>query len=95
MLLVHGLRHMFHVQLLHAVDPSQTLNLTGDGFERTGCIELALPGIFFLPRHIVVGVISGFYHQRTENDLLVSGLLRLFDYRFGGCIFRFTFYRSE
>ena len=61
------------VELLDVSDLAQTGDLAIDRVEFAGGLELALPGILVVARHIVVGVVACNDHQGTQDDLGVAG----------------------
>ena len=77
---IHGSLGVGNVELLDVCDLAQTGDLGVDGIKAACCLKLAQPGICVLTGHIVVGVVTGNDHQRTEHDLgVASGLDRLDD----------------
>ena len=78
---------MGNIQLLHSLNTAQAGDLAGH--VQAGSLEHGLPGIVIGTGHVVVGMVTGDDHQRTQdnlgvaggldslNDVLASGLLGL------------------
>ena len=54
---------MRHIHLLDFGYTAESGNLAGDF--QSGCRKHALPGILIITGHVIVGMVSGNYHQRT------------------------------
>ena len=86
---------MSYIQIFYCLNSSKSGNLSIYCVKCTCCFKLALPGIFIIASHIVVCMITGNNHQRTENNFLESGIFNLLNNCLAFCIFRFTFYSSN
>ena len=86
---------MVYIDLLDIRDLSKSCDLAVYTVECSACFELALPGIFIIPCHVIVCMVSGYYHQWTKNDFLISCFFYCLDHCFACSLFRFTFYCSD
>ena len=62
---------MGNIQLLHSLNTAQAGDLAGH--VQAGSLEHGLPGIVIGPGHVVVGMVTGADHQRTQDNLGVAG----------------------
>ena len=85
-----------NVELLNCFDAAETFDLAVDLVELLGSGEHAVPGLCVVRiGHVVVGVVACNYHQRTENDFLVSGCFHGLDDFFAGGLFGLAFDGSD
>ena len=82
---------MSDIDCLHVRDPAEAFDLGIDTVEVSGCSEHALPGIFFIACHVIVGMVARDDHQGTENDFLVTGVSNFSNHFFAGSIFGLAF----
>ena len=81
---------MRYIQLLYCIDSSKTLDLGIHAVKCAGLYELSLPGILIIACHIVVRMVTCYYHQRTKDDFLIACFLYLVDDSVACGIFRLT-----
>ncbi len=81
---------MGNVQLLDIADLAQTGDLAVDLLKVAGGLELAQPGVVIGTGHVVVGMVTGHDHQRTEYDLGVTGSLDSLDDVLAGSLLGLT-----
>ena len=85
---VNGGLRVGNVECLHVGNLTETCDLAVD--REAGGFKHGLPGIVLGACHVVVGVVAGDDHQRTEHDVGVAGRLDGLDDRFAGGLFGLT-----
>ena len=86
---------MVYIDLLDICDLSQSCDLAVYAVKCSACFKLTLPGIFIIPCHIVVRMITCHYHQWTKDYFLVACFFYCFNNCFACGLFRFAFYGSD
>ena len=86
---------MCYIQILNCCDSSKTFDLAVNTVKCSGCLELALPGIFIITSHIVVCMVTSYNHKRTKNNFLEACIFNLSDNFFACGVFRLTFNSSD
>ena len=87
---------MLYVDSFNICDPAKSCDLALYCRELLAGCELAVPGFFILCIcHVIVGMVACYYHQRSENDLRVSGFCYLLDHCIACGVFGLAFYSSD
>ena len=61
-LLIDCICCMSYIYLLNTFDSAKSINLCCNTFKISGCFKHAKPGILVFTCHIIIGMISGYYH---------------------------------
>ena len=91
--LLQSVLAMRNIQLLHSGDTAQTGDLASH--VQIGSLEHGLPGIVIGTGHIVIGMVAGNDHQRTEHHIGVTGGLHSLDDILAGSHLGLAFYGAD